>query len=153
MSWYLTPLAHFSFNLFFLGFLIRFLLDSGIYVLVGVFLVDCEQKLFRVVQAITNDLNMYMWGTGVPGSGMHTRPFNPDAPPAPDKQVTVGSVDALRRFDRVDRDVIGRPSSMGVEKEKQDALNQGRGKIDCGKFRKDLKDVCYSSAKYFSSSC
>jgi len=87
-----------------------------------------------VINAITNDLNMYMWGSSI-GKGDNGLPFNPDAP----SPIKVAPRIQPWPYDALNRDLV--EDGLGSQPGQGKSIKKGRETIDCGKFKKDLKDV------------
>jgi len=87
-----------------------------------------------VIKAITNDLNMYMWGSSI-GKGDKSPPYNPDTP----SPIKVAPRIRPWPYDALNGDVIedGLRSQQGSGR----SMEKGKETIDCGRFKKDLKDV------------
>lgn len=87
----------------------------------------CVQEMFKVVNAITNDLSMYMWGSSISkDGGMHVLQVSPKDRPWP--------------YDELNEESYAPTSSVRFQRGGRE-LEKGRGNIDCGEFRKDLRDV------------
>lgn len=87
-----------------------------------------------MISAITNDLNMYMWGSSI-GKSHNGLPSNPDAP-SPIKvapRIQPWPYDALNRD--LNKDGLRSQPGQG------ESMEKGRETVDCGKFKKELKDV------------
>ena len=91
------------------------------------------QELSRTIQAITNDLNMYMWGSSSSSSSPSSSPHTLQAK-APLRHQTV------ERFDKAANGGIGELDKG------RDRKGGKRKKIDCRKFERDLRDVSFRSS-------
>jgi len=86
-----------------------------------------------VINAITNDLNMYMWGSSI-GKGDNGFSRNPDAP---------SPIEIAPRIQPWPYDALNRDNEDGLRSQSGQgrSMENGRETIDCAKFKKDLKDV------------
>ena len=98
--------------------------------------------MFKVINAITNDLNMYMWGSSIRKGGVHGLPFDPDVAHALHSPINIVPRDRPWPYDALNREPVDDTKAMRIQKGRERIVENGRGGIDCGKFKKDLKDVC-----------
>jgi len=96
------------------------------------------QELLKVIKAIINDLNMYMWGSSI-GKGDNDLPYlyDPNSPSA----IKVAPRIQPWPYDALNGESLDDVPPMRSQPGQESSMEKGRKIIDCGKFKKDLKDV------------
>lgn len=94
--------------------------------------------MYKVINAITNDLRMYMWGSSIRRGGIHSLPAETDARRNP---ISAPPEDQTWLYEGGTVETVERRSRMRVQGGKARQFKNGREAIDCGKFKRDLKDV------------
>ena len=105
--------------------------------------------MYKVINAITNDLNMYMWGSGLRKGEIDGHPVDTDASRKP-----------VNHLPKDQAPSYGGPKALSVDEIKSFRVQHGREKklgkrregIDCGKFKRDLKDV-KSHPRFYRELC
>ena len=91
-----------------------------------------------MVNAITNDLNMYMWGSGLGKGEIDGHPVDTDASRKP---VSLSPKDQAPSYGRSRAQFADEIKSLRVQQGRERKRGKGREDIDCGEFKRDLKDV------------
>ena len=80
-----------------------------------------------------------MWGSSMRKDGIHALPFDSDARHGP---IKIAPERRVRPYEGSSTNPEIDIKPMRMQREGVNWMDKGKETIDCGKFKKDLKDVC-----------